>query len=59
MSWLLWLIGVALAVIVGLHVLGGYDVPVVIDQIKGHFEPDGMAKTLLVGMGLVAISKFF
>ena len=59
MSWLLWLIGVALAVIVGLSVLGVYNVPVVVDLIKTHFDPEGPAKALLVGMGLVAISKFF
>jgi hypothetical protein len=58
MSWLLWLIGAAIAVIVGLSVLAGYDVPVLMDQIR-HFNPDGAAKALLVGLGLVAISKFF
>jgi hypothetical protein len=58
MDWLLWLLGVAIAVIVGLSVFLGIDTPFVVEQLK-HFEPQSAAKALLVGMGLLAISKFF
>jgi hypothetical protein len=57
MSWVLWLIGVVVAVIVGLAVFGIYDLHVVTDQLRQY--QDGMAKALIVAAGLVAISKFF
>jgi hypothetical protein len=59
MSWLVWLIGVAIAVIVGLSIFGYYDAPVVIAQIKSSLGAEPMAKALFVALGLVAISKFF
>jgi hypothetical protein len=57
MSWVLWLIGVAIVVIVGLAIFGVYDLQVVTNQIRT--VSDGMAKALIVGAGLIAISKFF
>jgi hypothetical protein len=57
MSWVLWLIGVVVAVIVGLAVFGIYDLHAVTDQLRQY--QDGMAKALIVAAGLVAISKFF
>jgi hypothetical protein len=57
MSWILWLIGVVIAVIVGLAVFGVYDLHVVTDQIRPYAE--GMAKAAVVAAGLIAISKFF
>ncbi len=58
MSWLLWFIGVAIAVIIGLAVFHVYDVQAVTEQLR-RFDPDGLAKALFVALGLVAISKFF
>jgi hypothetical protein len=55
MGWLLWLIGVAIAVIVGLSVFAGYDVPYVVEQIKAF--PDGAVKALFLALGLIALSK--
>jgi hypothetical protein len=55
MSWLLWLIGVAIAVIIGLSVFAGYDVPFVVDHIKAL--TNGPIIALLVAVGLVAVSK--
>ena len=57
MSWILWLIGVAIVAIVGLAVFNVYDLHVVTDQLRTY--TDGMAKALIIGAGLVAISKFF
>jgi hypothetical protein len=57
MSWILWLIGVVIAVIVGLAVFAGIEVPVVTAQIKS-FDAN-LAKTAVVAAGLIAISKFF
>ena len=57
MSWVLWLIGVAIVVIVGLAIFNVYDLQVVTGQIRT--VTDGMAKALVVGAGLIAISKFF
>jgi hypothetical protein len=55
MGWLLWLIGVAIAVIVGLSVFAGYDVPYVVAQIKA--VQDGAVKALFLALGLIALSK--
>ena len=57
-SYLLWLLGIALAVIVGLSVFHVYEVPVVIDQLRKIGE-DWSAKTLFVALALVALSKLF
>jgi hypothetical protein len=57
MSWILWLIGVVIAVIVGLAIFGVYDLHAVTDQIRGY--QDGMAKALVVSAVLIAVSKFF
>jgi hypothetical protein len=57
MSWVLWLIGVAIVVIVGLAIFNVYDLQAVTSQVRGF--TDGMAKALIVGAGLIAISKFF
>ena len=57
MSWILWLIGVVIAVIVGLATFGVYDLHVVTDQLRQY--PEGMTKAVFVAAGLIAISKFF
>ncbi len=58
-SYLIWLLGIALAVIVGLSVFHVYDVPVVIDQLRKFVGEDWSAKTLFVALALVALSKLF
>ncbi len=55
MGWLLWLIGVAIAVVVGLSVFGIYDVPYLVPQIKAY--SDGAVKALFLALGLIALSK--
>jgi hypothetical protein len=55
MGWLLWFIGVAIAVIVGLSVFANYDVPYVVAQIK-QFQ-DGAVKALFLALALIALSK--
>jgi hypothetical protein len=55
MGWLLWIIGVAIAVIVGLHLFAGIDTPYVIDQVAAM--KDGVVKVLLVAVGLTALGK--
>jgi hypothetical protein len=57
MDWLLWLVGVVIAVIIGLAAFNIYDLHIVTDQLR-QFS-DGMTKALFVAFGLVAISKFF
>jgi len=57
-SYLVWLIGIALAVIVGLSIFNVYQVPVVIDQLR-KFGDDWSAKSLFVALALVALSKLF
>jgi hypothetical protein len=57
MGWVLWLIGVAIAIIVGLSVFNVYDLHVVTDQLRQY--TDGMTKALFVALGLVAIARFF
>ena len=53
MGWILWFIGVVIAVIVGLHALAGIDVPFVVDQAAKL----GVEKTLLAACGLLALAK--
>jgi hypothetical protein len=55
LGYLLWLIGVVIAVIVGLSVFHIYDVPVVMDQIRSI--TDGTTKALFVALALVTVSK--
>ena len=57
-SYLVWLIGIALAVIVGLSIFNVYQVPVVIDQLR-KFGDDWSAKSLFVALAIVALSKLF
>jgi hypothetical protein len=57
LSSLLWLIGVLIAVAVGLSVFHVYEVPFVMDQLRS--VTDGTTKALLVAIGLVALSKLF
>jgi hypothetical protein len=57
-SYLIWLIGIALAVIVGLSIFNVYQVPVVIDQLR-KFGDDWSAKSLFVALAIVALSKLF
>ncbi len=57
MDWLLWLAGVAIAVVVGLAAFNVYDLHIVTDQLRQF--TDGMTKALFVAFGLVAVSKFF
>ena len=57
-SYLLWLLGIILAVIVGLSVFNVYETPVVIEQLR-KIGDDWSAKTLFVALALVALSKLF
>jgi hypothetical protein len=57
-GYLIWLLGIALAVIVGLSIFDVYQVPVAIDMLK-KFGVDWSAKTLFVALALVALSKLF
>ncbi len=57
LSYLLWLIGVVIAVIVGLSVFHIYEVPFVMDQLRSI--TDGTTKALFVALALVALSKLF
>jgi hypothetical protein len=54
-GWLLWLIGVIIAVIVGLSVFANFDVPVVMAQIKNI--GDGATKALFLAIALLVIAK--
>lgn len=56
LSWLLWFLGVVLAVIVGLSVFGVYETPVVIEQIRA-LGTDALTKALFISIGLIAVSK--
>ncbi len=56
LSWLLWVIGILIAVAVGLSVFHVYEVPFVIDQIRG-LGNDALTKALFVSLALVAVSK--
>ena len=56
LSWLLWFIGILIAVAVGLSVFHVYDVPFVIDQIR-TLGTDALTKALFIALALVALSK--
>ncbi len=56
LSWLLWFIGVLIAVAVGLSVFHVYEVPFVIEQIRA-LGTDALTKALFIALALVAISK--
>jgi hypothetical protein len=56
-GYLLWLLGVAIALIVGVSVFAHSDVPYVMDWLRSI--PDGTTKAIFVALGLVAISKLF
>ena len=58
-SYLIWLIGIALAAVVGLSIFGVYQTPVVIDQLRNLAGDNWSAKTLFVALALVALSKLF
>jgi hypothetical protein len=57
LSYLLWLVGILIAIVVGLTVFGQVDVPYVTAWLAGI--KDGTAKALFVALGLVALSKLF
>ncbi len=57
-SWLLWLLGILIALVVGLSVFDVYQIPVLIDQLK-KLSGDWAAKALFVSLALVALSKLF
>ena len=56
-GYLIWLLGIIVAVIIGLSVFHVYEVPFVMDQLRSI--PDGTTKALFVALGLVAVSKLF
>jgi hypothetical protein len=56
-SYILWLLGVVIAVVVGLSVFDVYQVPVLIDQLKNLVGADWAAKSLFVALALLALSK--
>jgi hypothetical protein len=56
-SYLLWLLGVAIALVVGVSVFAHSDIPYVMDWLRSY--PDGTTKALFVALGLVALSKLF
>ncbi len=56
LSWLLWFIGVLIAVAVGLSVFHVYEVPFVIEQIRA-LGTDALTKALFIALALVAVSK--
>ncbi|MBJ7535167.1 hypothetical protein JDN40_13720 [Rhodomicrobium vannielii ATCC 17100] len=56
-SYLLWLLGIVIAALVGYNVLVA---PIdFVNSLVASFNPDGAAKALLLALGLVAISKLF
>jgi hypothetical protein len=55
MGWFFWLVGIALAVIVGLSVFDVYSTPYVVPQITAISQ--GAVKALLIAVGLVALAK--
>lgn len=57
LSWLLWLIGLALAVVIGLTVFNIYPIPAVTNQITSVLGSDGLTKALFVSLALLAVSK--
>ncbi len=56
LSWLLWFVGIVIAVAVGLSVFHIYEVPFVIDQIRS-LGNDALTKALFISLALLAISK--
>ncbi len=56
LSWLLWFVGILIAVAVGLSVFHIYEIPFVIDQIRS-LGTDALTKALFISLALVAISK--
>ncbi len=56
LSWLLWFVGILIAVAVGLSVFNIYEVPFVIEQIRA-LGTDALTKALFIALALVAISK--
>ncbi len=56
LSWLLWFVGVLIAVAVGLSVFHIYEVPFVIDQMRS-LGNDALTKALFISLALVAVSK--
>ena len=56
LSWLLWFVGIMIAVAVGLSVFHIYEIPFVIDQIRS-LGTDALTKALFISLALVAISK--
>ena len=56
LSWLLWFVGVVIAVAVGLSVFHIYEVPFVIDQLRS-LGNDALTKALFISLALLAISK--
>jgi hypothetical protein len=59
LSWLLWLLGILIAFVVGLSVFDVYQIPVLIDQLKNLVGDNWAAKSLFVSLALVALSKLF
>ncbi len=56
LSWLLWFVGILIAIAVGLSVFHIYEVPFVIDQIRS-LGNDALTKALFISLALVAVSK--
>ncbi len=56
LSWLLWFVGIVIAVAVGLSVFHIYEVPFVIDQLRS-LGNDALTKALFISLALLAISK--
>ncbi len=56
-SYLIWLIGIIIAVVIGVHIF--YSAIPGLDGILAKLDPQGAAKALFVALGLVAISKLF
>ncbi len=55
LGYTLWLIGVVIAVIIGLSVFHIYEVPVLMDAIRNM--ADGTTRALFVALALIAVSK--
>ena len=56
LSWLLWFVGIVIAVAVGLSVFHIYEVPFVIDQLRS-LGNDALTKALFISLALLAVSK--
>ncbi|MFT4078152.1 hypothetical protein [Rhodomicrobium lacus] len=55
LSYLVWLVGVIVAVIIALATFNIYTVPVVYDWLNQF----GTTKALLIAIALIAVSKLF